>query len=223
MRPPHPKISVREVVVDDLIEISRIHKEAFPRGALTTLGSEAVRRYYDWQMNGPHDAYNIVVLEGSVVRGFCFSGVFRGALRGYLEKNRMFLAVCVLSRPWLVLSPVVVNRLKLAGRILAKRPTRTNRSDRPQPQKALPPKKSFGILSIAIDSTSRGRGLADALMLEAESEAIRRENEWMHLSVSSSNRRAIRFYEKMGWSLSKEGSDGSVRMEKYLEVGGGSL
>lgn len=39
----------------DVGAVARVHLAAFPRSALTRLSVEAVRRYYLWQLEGPHE------------------------------------------------------------------------------------------------------------------------------------------------------------------------
>ena len=36
--------------VKDLPAVASVHMAAFPKSALTMLGTEAVRRYYEWQL-----------------------------------------------------------------------------------------------------------------------------------------------------------------------------
>lgn len=45
--------------------VAGVHVAAFPSSALTRLGSEAVRRYYLWQIEGPHVQRFRVVWEES--------------------------------------------------------------------------------------------------------------------------------------------------------------
>jgi len=38
-----------------LADVAKVHCRAFADAALTRLGCEAVRRYYLWQLEGPHE------------------------------------------------------------------------------------------------------------------------------------------------------------------------
>jgi ribosomal protein S18 acetylase RimI-like enzyme len=66
---------------------------------------------------------------------------------------------------------------------------------------------SFGILSIAVASDRQKLGIGQILMKDAENEACRCGYRQMHLTVSTENEKAIRFYEKLGWE--KRLSDGA--------------
>jgi hypothetical protein len=93
----------RPLVEKDLPAISAIHLAAFPKSALSRLGKGAVRRYYYWLLTGPHpDSFTIGAWQGEQLAGFCFGGKFRGALSGFLRKNRAYLAWRVLTHPWLI-------------------------------------------------------------------------------------------------------------------------
>jgi hypothetical protein len=45
---------IRDLTPTDLDAVAKLHLDAFTDRALTKLGQEAVRRYYEWQMAGPH-------------------------------------------------------------------------------------------------------------------------------------------------------------------------
>jgi ribosomal protein S18 acetylase RimI-like enzyme len=184
---------IRPIIESDLNAVVRIHTLAFSDRALIKLGAEAIRRYYLWQLNGPHASLCIGVFDDSnKMRGFCFGGVFRGALSGFIQKNRSFLVWRVLTHPWLAANPLFLERLKLARNILIRRRA-------PAGSHSVPRKKSFGILSIAVDPHMQGAGYGRQLMAEAERIAIERGFVDMHLTVAIDNFQAITFYEKLGW------------------------
>lgn len=64
-----PPLDIRPLTVEDLLDVAHIHIQAFPDSALTKLGREAVRRYYEWQIVGPHDALNIGVFAQNEILG----------------------------------------------------------------------------------------------------------------------------------------------------------
>lgn len=82
------RLVIKKLEFGNLIDVAKVHKRAFPESALSKLGLEATRRYYEWQLLGPHDTYAIGVFENDLLLGFCFGGVFRGALNGFLNKNK---------------------------------------------------------------------------------------------------------------------------------------
>ncbi len=199
------KVVVRRLEVDDLDAVVRIHMAAFPKSALTLLGAGAVRRYYTWQLLGPHDVTASGAFIGSNLVGYSFSGVFQGATSGFLKKNRWYLMIRVLSHPWLISNPLIRERLRLGARILGSK----KRAGKP----AVDKRRSFGILSIAVDPSVQGSGVGQMLMRNAETTARTLGFNQMHLTVNPENDQAVRFYEKLNWKKSPtvDGWTGSMR------------
>jgi ribosomal protein S18 acetylase RimI-like enzyme len=201
--------------MDELDKVVKVHCQAFPTSALTKLGFEPVRRYYEWQIIGPHYALNIGAFEGETLIGFCFGGVFRGALGGFLEKNRSFLIRQIATHPWLLFNPLFRERAAFAfKRVFQRKKTSTQQ---PKVETASQkPAPSFGILSIAVSPDHQGSGAAKLLMEYSEQVAIERGFTRMVLTVHPSNSRAVRFYEKMGWQKDEVDGVWSGHMSKLL-------
>lgn len=185
---------ITPIVEHSLVKVSDIHVAAFPCSALTQLGKESVRRYYEWQLLGPHDAVNLGAWLDGRLAGFCFGGIFNGALGGFLLKNRAYLAWRVLTHPWLLGNEMVRGRIALAGRVFQRQPKVTYPT-----QSATPAQRLFGILSIAVDPEIQGKHIGQALMQAEESAARERGFMGMNLSVAVDNTQAIGFYKKHGW------------------------
>jgi ribosomal protein S18 acetylase RimI-like enzyme len=208
-----PTLTINNLDIDDLPAIVRIHCEVFGNSALTRLGAEAVRRYYKWQLNGPHDVVALGVYCGNTLAGFCFGGVFRGALSGFLQANRSFLIRRVLTHPWLLANPIFRDRLVVGVRTLRhfrKKPLITSI---PQPAHL---ERSFGILAIAVDPVFQRTGVGKILIQASESQAARQGFARMHLTVQIDNLQAIRFYERTGWEKISETRAWNGRMSKML-------
>ena len=199
-------IAIRALERGDLRTVAAIHLKAFPHSALGKLGHETVRRYYDWQLTGPHDVVAIGAFSGDLLVGFCFGGVFRGAASGFIRTNRGFLAGRLLRQPWLLGDPLFRNRAKTGARALG---GSARRSVGPAEN------NTFGILSIAVDPLDLRSGVGRMLMGEMERDAQKRGAVMMHLTVAVSNVSAIRFYESLGWKITKQ-SRGRCAMVKSL-------
>jgi ribosomal protein S18 acetylase RimI-like enzyme len=184
---------IRHLAVSDLQAIAEVHCDAFPDGGLTSLGAEAVRRYYLWQLTGPHEALALGAFRDARLGGFCFGGLFRGAMTGYLRRNRLYLAARMLTHPWLLTSPLVRDRVRQARRLLRSAPPGAPSGG------AGAGERSFGILSIAVHPAFRKHGLGRQLMLEMERHALERGFTRMNLSVEPANAGAVAFYERLGW------------------------
>lgn len=186
------KFTIRNLNILDLIQVADLHCKAFEDSALTKLGKEPVRRYYEWQITGPHESYFVGVFDRERLVGFCVGGVFRGALRGFLNKNKNFLLGWVLKRPWLLTNSLIQERIKLSFHVL-----RIKRSV--NPSKINISGSSFGILSIAVDPEIQGFGVGKIILDDIENTAKTAGYNKMHLSVHPSNLVAVSFYEKNGW------------------------
>lgn len=212
-------MTVRPIIQHELACAAQIHCLAFPDSALTKLGTEAVRRYYHWLLSGPHDSVCLGAFNGSDMLGFCFGGIFRGALSGYVRANRLFLARRVVTRPWMLANPIFRERLELGMRVL-----RWNRKPKPavSPAPSAEPRaRSFGILSIAVHPERQGSGVGRLLMAESERIALARGFRQMNLSVHPTNTQAIRFYEGLGWERVTQDGVWTGQMKK--QIGEGAL
>jgi ribosomal protein S18 acetylase RimI-like enzyme len=226
----------RPLSSSDLARVTDVHLAAFPQSALTSLGSEAVRRYYEWLFLGPHSAVALGAWVKSDLVGFCFGGIFRGAMSGFIRKNRAFLAYRVLSHPWLIASPrfheVLPSTLLASLPLLAlgaRRSAPTKAKERffaflpterraPSAERCLSPAAgSFGILAIAVDPRSQRLGAGRLLMAQSEEAARQRGFGQMHLTVRPENAQAIRFYESLGWEPVPQEPAWSGFMRKVLE------
>jgi ribosomal protein S18 acetylase RimI-like enzyme len=205
------QIKIGELSVAHLPEIVAVHVQSFPRSATTRLGPEAVRRYYEWQFIGPHDAHYLGAWVDDQLGGFCFCGKFRGAMEGFLARNTWFLARQVLMRPWLLTSPEVRSAVVAVVRRLLPRSRKACPAG-PQPQEA----RRFGILATAVAPRCRRLGLGARMMEEAEKLAHKVGFEAMGLTVNPANEPAICFYKRLGWTPISDSGHWQGRMEKLL-------
>lgn len=190
------QVVVRPLQVAHLPAVADVHLRAFPDSALSKLGREAVRRYYEWQLTGPHDVHAVGAFIDGRLAGFCFGGRFRGALIGFLRANRTYLTLLVLRKPWLLFNPLFRERAVYAVRYLRRaKPVREQPSNVPVTGESTP----FGILSIAVDPQAQGMGVGKVLMTDAEQAARDLGYTEMILTVHHDNVQAIRFYEKLDW------------------------
>jgi ribosomal protein S18 acetylase RimI-like enzyme len=205
-------VMIREIQARDLPDVAAVHMLAFPESALTLLGTEAVRRYYEWQLVGPHDVVALSAMLDSELVGFCFGGIFRGAMSGFVRKNRKFLIGHVLAHPYLVRNPIFRNRLATGARVLkshakpaAPAPGPSNRS-----------LNHFGILAIAVHPQRQGLGIGKVLMAEAEAVARRQGFQEMDLTVNPTNLQAVEFYERLNWTRFSKDTVWKGQMKKSL-------
>lgn len=204
-------VRVATIGRDDLPRVVELHRKAFPKGAISELGHEAVLRYYAWLHDGPHDARITGAWLDDELVGFCAAGVFRGAMNGFLRRNRRFLAAHILRHPQLLLSSLIRDRIATAARVTL----RFSRARQVITQPSPPP--TFGVLAIATSPHVRGSGAGRALMTEAEDRARRAGYSRMVLTVHPDNVRAVRFYEELGWQRYIDDGAWTGVMEKQID------
>jgi ribosomal protein S18 acetylase RimI-like enzyme len=196
-------MEIRPLAESDLIEVAHVHILAFPDSALTQLGMEALRRYYLWQLSGPHDSLCIGAFDGTKMTGFCFAGVFRGAETGFLRRNMLFLTWYLITHPGLLTHEIVRNRVgysvQAMRQLFRRKKKPTQKRSETQSENRLPPISRFGILSIAVNPEYQGSGVGKLLMRDVEAVARRQGFSSMRLTVHPDNNQAVIFYEKHGW------------------------
>jgi ribosomal protein S18 acetylase RimI-like enzyme len=188
-------LEVRQLDTGDLDEVAALHLRAFPRSALGELGTEAVSRYYRWQLCGPHDVEGFAVLDGDHMLGYSIGGFFRGSTIGFVKRNAVFLALQVLRRPKLLFRGPGW-RAVLLGIRLWTRPARHTEPERPERV----PEGSFGVLVVAVEPGAHRRGVGSLLLEEAERRARANGFRGLHLTLDPENAAATSFYRDLGWS-----------------------
>ncbi len=204
------KITLRLLGEADLQKVASLHQKAFRDSALSRIGLEPIRRYYAWQFTGPHTCYAVGAFnEQDMLFGFCFAGIFRGSLTGFLAANKRFLVRWVLTHPWLIVSPLVIDRIKMAFRLFAGK-------REPVPTTYLSKYPHFGILSIATDPEKQGHGIGKLIMNDVEREALSRGFNHLQLTVHPTNSQAVAFYERCGWE--RVNDDAGVWQGRMVKV-----
>ena len=211
MTPAHTQ-SIRTLDLQDLQQVAALHRAAFPHSFLTVLGQEVVRRYYEWQLVGPHDTTALGKFAQDTLQGFCFGGIFHGAMNGFLRTNRYYLIGKILTHPWVIINSEFRRRMLQGWRLKIFRKVDLHPTVKPSPIA-----RYFGILSMGVDPKLQRQGIGKLLMAAAEEEARKKGYGKMGLTVDVNNFSAINFYEKLGWTkiLPQEGTFQGA-MEKLL-------
>lgn len=193
-----------DLSLKDLPEIVEVHLSAFPESALTQIGGETVRRYYEWQMKHAENALIIGAFLKNQMAGFCFAGKFFDATSGFLRRNSLFIFWQIVSHPRLLQNVLIREKTSFGIKVLKKKFFRNSEAKKSKEKQNPHPEsinlaESFGILSIAVSRRFQGYGIGQALMRTSEAAARQRNFRQMHLSVHTDNLSAVRFYEKCGW------------------------
>lgn len=214
MDPELCQINIKGIELGDFESVVRIHRAAFPRNALSRLGRGSVRRYYLWQLTGPHAVTSLLARVGNVPAGFLVGGIFQGALSGFLWKNKLFLMSRLLGKPWLVADWRFRKSIKVAYGIGLRF---LNRLSPEHPVIKQSKTHQFTVLVVAVHPSFQRYGVGKQLMRNAEQCA--RDGGWaeVHLTVEPQNDRAIQFYEGLGYLRIFNNGEWRGRMMKILE------
>ncbi|GEM_PF-1141377 len=207
-----PDINIREIVDNDLKEIAEIHKLAFSESFLTALGVEAIKRYYLYQSINNTKVYSLVAVLEKKIIGFCFGGVYRNSLGGYLKRNFFYLCLLLIFKPFIIFKKGFFPTIKIAL-ISMMFPHYLKTSNDLQASEI--EEKAFTILSICVLPQFKGLGVAQAMMLKSEEKARELGFDMMRLTVHKDNLRAINFYKRLGYVEYKD-EYGSIGMVKKL-------
>jgi ribosomal protein S18 acetylase RimI-like enzyme len=187
--------------------------EAFPRSALSRLGAEAVRRYYEWQFMAPHKAHFLGIFENRRLLGFLLCGLFHEAMGGYLKRNGAWIMKVMLLRPCLILHPEIRTGIRqVLRRLYGSRTSSGNLGASIIPVE----KKVFGVLAIAVHPRQQRRGIARSLMMRSELFASEGGFSEIRLTVDPNNHGAKAFYQGLGYHTLVEEDIWKGRMVKKL-------
>lgn len=224
-------LTYRTIDLDAIRPVADVHRQAFPDSAVTQLGPSVVRRYYRWQLTGPHPTpYSLGAWRDGELVGFVFGGLRYKAVAGFARGSLGTIALGALTHPRAIRSLALPKVTSLARLMVYRRgpayaPT-------PVPACPSPPDDaahsvgqpdtectgpSFGILSIAVLPSAQGSGVANELMGRAKDAAIEHGFSQMNLTVQVDNARAIAFYERWGWERSLNAGDWTGAMLLRLE------
>jgi ribosomal protein S18 acetylase RimI-like enzyme len=209
------EVVLRKIQPEDLLHVVAVHINSFPESALTRLGAQIVRRYYLWQLTGPHKkVWATGAYVGDDCAGFSFSGIYNGSTSGFIQQNKRFLVKEVLLRPWLLFNPLFMKRLgegvKLIRCYSKKRSPKITVAGQLQ-------MTDYGILSIAVADKYQKSGIGQMLMLDAEKEARKYGYRQICLTVHPDNTKAVRFYEKQNWQKFYQSDSWNGAMIKSLQ------
>jgi ribosomal protein S18 acetylase RimI-like enzyme len=165
-------------------------------------------------LTGPHELTALGAFVDNRLAGFSLGGVFHGSLSGFLAKNRRFLAYRILSHPWLLVNPIVRDRLSVGRKALPNlvKPKRSS-----MPAEGTRP-RSFGVLTIAVEPRLQGSGIGKLLMKRTEEIAHQLSFPEMRLSVHPDNHQAVHFYENLHWERVIRNGVWNGEMKKALSV-----
>jgi ribosomal protein S18 acetylase RimI-like enzyme len=181
--------SIRQMIVDDLPVVARIHKNAYREDHFSSrLNIGLLVKYYGFLLK--YNSFCFVAIKDDQVAGFLVSGEnTRIAVRNFIRNNFFSLILVLLKNPTFIAS-----RIKNYFKIFFTDKSNVSLAE-------------IRLLSVAIDLKAESKGIATSLIKMLEEEVRRSGRNYIGLSVHEQNRKAIRLYEHLGWQLERvEGS-----------------
>jgi ribosomal protein S18 acetylase RimI-like enzyme len=202
------RFTIRAAVHDDLRSMPALHQAAFPDSLATYLGDGYLRAYYRWFVTSPESITYIAQAESGDIVGFA-AGAENGKryyaeLYGERRKELMRTAfIGLLTHPQALIRlgrmfPVakdIISR-RLPGR---RRTTTTN-----APTSPITSGINASYISLTVLPDWRKGGIGQALTSSIIEEARRRGCPVITLSVRRDNDKAIRIWERTGWTRQSE-------------------
>jgi ribosomal protein S18 acetylase RimI-like enzyme len=187
---------IRELTESDLPAVAGVHIKAFADSLLTRMGKRVVHKFYRWQSQPPNDCYAIGAFIDEKLAGFCFSGFFYDA-EVYFIMRYWYLTI-----PGFIKNPELIRQVKPFKRMryIIKSRIRRIRDKKVKTQESRPAIKRYGVLSIAVSPSCQRFGVGRDLMKSVYMDALQKGFELIQLSVHPDNEKAVKFYEKEGWT-----------------------
>jgi ribosomal protein S18 acetylase RimI-like enzyme len=198
-------IHVRAVTSADLDALGAIHRLAFTDSLASALGIGYLRLYYHWFIESPRAVSFVAERDGAII-GFVVgtdnARIYYDELYG--ARRPAMMRAMILG---IVTHPAAILRLaRMVGlvREIARRQIARRLKKRPAPSAQnmppAPPRQNATLVSIAIHPDAQGSGASTPLMRAFVDACAARAVPVIHLSVRADNARAIRFYEREGWT-----------------------
>ena len=193
---------IRRCESDELRKVARLHIECFPDSFSTALGRGGKGRlleryYYEYYKRVP-ELFFVAEDEGEIV-GLCmgFYCEWENYSREFLKNNLFRIALRMF---WLLLSGNKAAWKKMASVFLRKKANHHSEvCDADKKRVSYSAKERAEILSVCVSPAFRGTTVATDLMNAFLDEARHRNRKICGLTVIENNKRAIAFYEKMGF------------------------
>lgn len=183
---------VQQATDNDIFKVASIHKQQFPTHFLGKYSVRLLSAYYKAFLD---NSIFLVSRDNDEVNGFVVGG-FASNLscgrRDFLTQNKVLYITETILRPNTYLG--VLSRLKSVASSMQKTKGSNSVTD------------EIFILSIAVDKNYMGKGIAQELC-HAFEESIKPDASEYGLYVRCDNKRAVKFYEKMGFKVNKQVGD----------------
>ena len=203
-------ITYRNVIKEDLKEISRLHRVCFEGYFLSSLGEKLIEKYYESYVD--EDApFIVAVADNNEIAGFCMGYLSGSKARGNFESKYKYQLSLKLLLLCLKLDKQALIRVRLKMRSILKFSANKKRKNAggKNPHRGT-------LLSICVSKEFRGTQTAQQMVREFENVLKTKNVTEYTLSVYQTNARAKAFYEKMGFKLSGSHDDSDSYLKEIL-------
>tara|TARA_Y100000590_G_C15552472_1_gene951469 strand:- start:46 stop:678 length:633 start_codon:yes stop_codon:yes gene_type:complete len=195
----------------DIQKITECYIRSFSGSITAKLGDKFASKVMEWYITD-HNCFMFYIEEDGKCIGFCGGKIGVGSSSAMLQYAFRSAFFSLFLRPWLICDPLIISKSKfILSNIKNKlfNSKATNKSDSEY-------NSSIGLITIGVDPSGRGKGIADLLMNEFDNKVLSLGYFRAHLSVNKNNLPAIRLYQRNGWSEAEEsGKDGIVFVKNY--------
>jgi ribosomal protein S18 acetylase RimI-like enzyme len=210
----------KKTTTSDLKKVAICHCEAFPKALATALGKNYVKHMLSWYLSSEitfmahlEDSNGVVVgYYGGLIRK---EGLSMGSSSGMAQHTYRQAIWAFISHPWVLVHPEVQKKWPLLKKNFLMRFKKRPKQKTTQTQLNNETSK-VGLIVIGVNNEYHSRGYGSMLLQEFERYAINKIGiSNLYLSVVPSNVKAIRAYEKNGWSINKK-ENTSIEMVKNI-------
>lgn len=208
------KVEIKLAKVNALRDIAMCHRAAFPSSLSSALGLKYVMRMLAWYLESDNTFLFYLSVNGRCV-GYCggmvktHTGV--GSASGMAQFSLGAAVRAFSVRPWLLFH----RELREKYQFIVKNLFRFLVRHRPALSSANAIDPYVGLVVIGVHPEVQGAGYGSLLLKEFERIAQEKAVKRMMLTVRPENERAIRAYQRNGWTISKREAK-SVSMLKHI-------
>lgn len=214
---------IKYATASDLPKIARCHVAAFPDSVTSLLGPNVVASMLQWYLSAPNK-FLFFTEENGICTGYCGGFILDGSDAygsgsGMTQFGFNTALTAFMRKPWLLFHPeirkkyafIYTNVLRKLG-LKKEQP----KASLPQKNKAENEPLTAGLVVIGVMPNLQQKGLGSLLQQEFERKAIAMGAQRLSLSVRTKNDKAIRSYQRNGYSIQREEGPSYI-MTKMLE------
>ncbi|MEZ9622785.1 GNAT family N-acetyltransferase [Vibrio sp. 10N.261.55.F6] len=180
--------SIDKSTIDDVVVV---HKMAYLNGHFTSdFDDSLLRAYYEALIVPSSVDYSFIAYVNNNPIGLVLCGTdLNEQVKKFVEHNKFRLSGLILKNPKYILP-----KIKAIFSRFSKKQGKWESSAK------------FRLLSIAVSSEYQGKGYGKNLLMELEKRIINKNQNIYGLSVKNENKKAITFYQSLGFRLEKKES-----------------